>query len=107
MSHGRRCGSSWGSLRHPRAVAALAIACFPKLAHAGGGKATPLQNVADTRDLSPGFVKFLADTYNANLWLFGVYVVVIMAVMGVILGLSADKLMSLTGISLGKTDHHE
>jgi hypothetical protein len=49
----------------------------------------------------------LADTYNANLWLFGVYVVVIMAVMGVILGLSADKLMSLTGISLGKTDHHE
>ena len=88
-------------------LATLTIAIVPGLAYAGGGAATPLQNVADTRNLSPGFTKFMADTYNGNLWLFGGYVVVIMVVMGVALGLGADKLVSLIGIDLGKTNHHE
>jgi|WetSurMetagenome_2_1015567.scaffolds.fasta_scaffold1255152_2 hypothetical protein len=84
------------------------IAALPLVAWAAGGeKVTPLENVADTRDMSPGFVKLLADTYNGNLWVFGLYVVVLMAGMGAILGLSVDKLLALTGISLGKMEHHE
>jgi len=77
------------------------------LAWAAGGKATAIENVADTRGLQPGLVKFLADTYNTNLWLFGLYVVLIMATMGAVLGLSVDKLLSLTGIGLGRMEHHE
>jgi hypothetical protein len=88
--------SGWTAWVWPRLVLA-----------AGGGKATPLENVADTRDLAPGFSKALADTYNGNMWLYAVYAVGIMVVMGLVLGLGADKLMSLTGINLGKADHHE
>ncbi|MBN1608237.1 MAG: hypothetical protein JW940_16515 [Polyangiaceae bacterium] len=84
------------------------IVLWPRLVlAAGGAKATPLENVADTRDLAPGFSKFLADTYNGNMWLYAAYAVGIMVVMGLVLGLVADKLMGLTGISLGKADHHE
>jgi hypothetical protein len=97
------------SLR-PRVASSIVgflLLLLPSLAAAGGGKATPLENVADTRDMTPGFAKFLADTYNANLWLFGLYVVLIMAAMGAILGFGVDKLMSFTGIGMGKIDHHE
>jgi hypothetical protein len=86
---------------------AFVIAFLPTTAWAGGDKATPLQAVADTRNLAPGFTKFLADTYNANLWLYGLYVVLVMAALGLILGLVVDKLMSLTGIDLGKIKHRE
>ncbi|MBI5478885.1 MAG: hypothetical protein HY906_08520 [Deltaproteobacteria bacterium] len=89
-------------------LASLAILAVPVMVWAAGGeKVTPLENVADTRDLGPGLVKFLADTYNGNLWLFGLYVVVLMAGMGAVLGLGVDKLIGLTGIGLGKMDHHE
>ena len=89
-------------------IATVATSVAPALAWAGGGeKATPLENVADTRDLGPGLVKFLADTYNANQWLFGLYVVLSMVLMGAILGFGVDKLLSLTGIGLGKMEHHE
>ena len=89
-------------------LALVAVALAPVMAWAAGGeKVTPLENVADTRDMGPGFVKFMADTYNGNLWMFGLWVVVLMAGMGAILGLSVDKLIGLTGIKLGKMDHHE
>jgi hypothetical protein len=83
------------------------IAFLPTVARAGGGPAVQLDAVADTRDLAPGFTKFLADTYNANLWLYGLYVVLIMAALGLLLGLAVDKLMHLTGIDLGKIEHRE
>ena len=96
------------SFRIVRIALAGALCVSPRLALAAGGeKATPLENVADTRDLTPGFSKFLADTYNGNLSLYALYGVLIMVAMGVLLGFTADKLMSLTGISLGKADHHE
>ncbi|HEY3359286.1 MAG TPA: hypothetical protein VGQ83_38915 [Polyangia bacterium] len=96
----------WGTIG--TLLLAAAIVAAPALCWAGGGeKATPLENVADTRAMSPGFLKFMADTYNANLWLFGLYVVVIMACMGAILGFGVDKLLSFTGIGLGKIEHHE
>ncbi len=93
----------WATLVGAALVAAPAIAW----AGGGGGDVKPLENVADTRDMSPGLVKFLADTYNGNLWLFGLYVVLIMAGMGAGLGLGVDKLLALTGIGLGKIEHHE
>jgi hypothetical protein len=99
----RRLARRWGAL-----LALVVVAAVPLMAWAGGGeKVTPLENVADTRTMSPGLVKFLADTYNGNLWLFGLYVVLLMAGMGAFLGLGVDKLIGLTGIHLGKMDHHE
>jgi hypothetical protein len=74
---------------------------------AGGGKATKLINVADTRYMSPGFSRTIADIYNSNLWLYGLVVVLIMATMGAVLGYGFDKLVSLLGIDLGKLEHRE
>jgi len=90
-------------------IPALAALIAPlSLWAAGGGKpATKLVNVADTRGMEPGFSKWIADVYNTDLWLFGLVVVVLMAGMGFILGMSFDKLLSLLGLNLGKLDHHE
>ena len=75
---------------------------------AGGGKpATKLVNVADTRNLAPGISKWIADTYNASHWQFGLLVVLSMAVMGLVLGLVSDRIMGLLKIDLGKIKHHE
>ncbi len=75
---------------------------------AGGGKpATKLVNVADTRHLEPGISKWIADVYNASHWQFGLLVVVLMAVMGLVLGYGSDRIMGLLGIDLGKIKHHE
>lgn len=88
-------------------VFSILIAPMSSYAAGGGKPATKLVNVADTRDMPSGFSKALADLYNTNLWLFGLVVVVIMAGMGLGLGLIFDRLMQLTGIELGKLDHHE
>jgi len=64
-------------------------------------------NVADTRALGPGVARWIAEVYNDNLWLYGVLVVIIMALMGSILGFGIDRLMSMSGINLGKLEHHE
>lgn len=77
------------------------------LASAGGKPATKLINVADTRGAMNGFTRWVADMYNTNYWLYGLIVVVIMASMGLILGLGFDRLIGLLGIDLGKLDHHE
>jgi hypothetical protein len=74
---------------------------------AGGAVGEKIINVADTRAMSPGIAKWIADIYNSSYWEFGILVVVIMAVMGVILGYACEKLMGLSGINLGKMQHHE
>ena len=74
---------------------------------AGPKPAKKLVNVADTRLLEPGFTKWVADLYNANLWLYGLFVVGIMVLMGVVLGYGFDKLINTLGINLGKLEHHE
>ena len=88
---------------------ALTLWLFPVAAFAaGGGKpATKIYNVADTRAMSAGLSKWIADIYNNNLWLYGTTVVVIMAAMGLILGYGMDRLLVLLGINLGKLEHHE
>ena len=87
------------------AVLSLGVLSAQALA-AGGKPATKLVNVADTRALS-GFSKWLAGIYNSSYWLFAAVVVATMALMGIVLGLFSDRLVSLLGIDLGKLKHHE
>jgi hypothetical protein len=89
------------------ALFTLVAACGQVLAAGGGKAATKLVNVADTRALPPGYSRWVADIYNTNLWLFGLLVVVVMVLMGLVLGLAFDKAIGLLGINLGKLDHHE
>ncbi len=74
---------------------------------AGAAPAKKLVNIADVRSLSPGISKWIADIYNTSYWTFGILVVVIMAVMGVVLGMLCDRLVGLLGLNLGKIQHHE
>lgn len=91
----------WSTLAAAWATAGQALA-------AGGGKpVTKIVYVIDTRAMSPGFVKWVSDVYNTNLWLFGLVVVVVMAGMGATFGFVFDKLVGMLGINLGKLDHHE
>jgi hypothetical protein len=74
----------------------------------GGGKpATKVLNVADTRSMSPGISKWIADIYNANLVAYGLTVVLTMAAMGAILGYGMDRLVRTFGIDLGRLEHRE
>ncbi len=93
----------------PLAAAALALATWcADAAAAGGGKpASKLVNVADTRSLEAGFSRFVADVYNESYWLFALLVVVLMAGLGLFLGIVADRLFALLGINLGRMSHHE
>lgn len=95
--------------RHLFALGVLAIGLLGSTVVAAGpsGNVTRLVNVADTRELQPGFTRWIADVYNSDLILFGGLVVVIMAGMGGVLGLLFDRLMARLGIHLGKLDHHE
>jgi hypothetical protein len=69
--------------------------------------ATKIVNVADTRKIPPGPTRWVADLYNTSYWQFGLFVVFLMAGMGVVLGYGCDRLVSLLGINLGKMQHHE
>ncbi len=88
-------------------VLLLAFSSGQALAAGGGKAATKLINVADTRDMNSGLSRWIADVYNGNLLVFGLVVVVVMALQGAILGLFFDRLIALLGIKLGKLEHHE
>jgi len=79
----------------------------PAAMAAGAAPAEKLINIADTRFMEPGFVKWAGDLYNTSLFTFGLAVVLIMAVMGIVLGLVCDWLVGLLGLNLGKMQHHE
>jgi hypothetical protein len=74
---------------------------------AAAGPAKKLVNVADTRALTPGLNKWIADLYNTSLWQFSLVVVVMMAGLGLLLGLVCDRLVGLLGINLGRMQRHE
>jgi len=73
--------------------------CLPHLVWAGGEAATNLVVVADTRRVT-GVLKYIADTYNTDPWLFAVWAVVITAAWGGILGFLMDFIMSRSGLDL-------
>jgi phage shock protein PspC (stress-responsive transcriptional regulator) len=73
--------------------------CLPQLVWASGEAATNLVVVADTRRVS-GVLKYIADVYNTDPWLFAVWAVVITAVWGAILGFLMDFIMERSGLDL-------
>lgn len=85
-------------------MAAL-LSLLPAWAWAGGGAATELVVVADTRGLH-GFNFYLATLYNQDMWLFATWAVVLTSVLGVCLGLLMDLIMSHVGLDLGKSAGH-
>jgi len=93
-----------------RALAALALFLFFRgieALAAGAAPANKLVNIADTRNLEPGLSKWIGDLYNASYLQFGLAVVAIMAIMGLVLGFFCDRLVGLLGLDLGKMHHHE
>mgnify|MGYP001032618732 FL=1 len=84
-------------------VAAVLTALWvtaPELLWAAGQKATDLVVVADTRIIDNAVMKYFANLYNTNIWLFAVWAVVLTAVYGCFLGWLMDKIMSHTGLDL-------
>ena len=79
-------------------------ALLPSLARAAE-EATDLVVVADTRILK-GFSLYLANLYNENVWMFAVWAVVLTALLGGVLGVSMDAIMSRIGLDLSKGGGH-
>ena len=88
------------------AVGGALGALLPSLARAaGGGEATDLVVVADTRVLK-GFSLYLANLYNENVWMFALWAVVLTALLGGTLGVLMDAIMSRIGLDLSKGGGH-
>ena len=81
------------------AVAALDL-LIPALLWASGEAAGNLVVVADTRRVTSGILRYIADLYNTNPWLFACWAVVLTALYGFILGFLMDLIMSRTGLDL-------
>ena len=81
------------------AVGVPMLACISAWA-ASGEKLSEIVVVADTRVLSNPVMRYIADTYNTNLWLFAVWSVVLTAFFGALLGFLMDWLMNKTGLDL-------
>ena len=52
------------------------------------------------RVISSGVMKYFANLYNTNIWLFAVWAVVLTAAYGCFLGWLMDKIMAKTGLDL-------
>ena len=72
----------------------------PEWLWAAGQKAGELEEVTDTREISSGVMKYFANLYNTNIWLFAVWAVVLTAAYGCFLGWLMDKIMARTGLDL-------
>jgi hypothetical protein len=82
------------------AALALIAGALPAWAAGGGGGEVELVVVADTRILHNPFIRYIADTYNTNPWLFATWATVLTAAFGAFLGFFMDFLMRRTGIDL-------
>jgi hypothetical protein len=86
----------WTKLTGLAAAAALVL---PDVVLAAGEKASLLVIVADTRKLS-GWEAWFANLYNESHLYFTIVTVVAIPIIGVILGVLADLVMSHVGIDL-------
>ena len=80
-------------------VMVMALLVISDVALAAGEKASPLVILADTRELT-GWEAWFANLYNDSHVYFTLLTVVTIPVVGVILGLLADLVMSRIGIDL-------
>jgi hypothetical protein len=84
----------------------LLMACIticllaPAAVWAGGEAATMLVVVADTRRVHSGILRYFADTYNSDPWIFALWAALLTAVYGAFLGFLMDLIMSRTGLDL-------
>jgi hypothetical protein len=62
--------------------------------------ATNLVVVADTRRVSSGILRYVADLYNTNPWAFASIAVLLTACYGAFLGFSMDRIMEHSGLDL-------
>src|SRR5208283_96773 len=84
-------------------MAFLALACLliPDLVMAaGGGNVDMLVVVADTRVVQSPITLYFLDIYNTSPLGFGVLCVILTAILGGVLGLTADFIMVRTGLDL-------
>jgi len=54
-----------------------------------------------------GLTRLITEIYRTNSYLYGVVVVLVMAIQGAVLGFLMDRLMRRLGIDLGKLKHLE
>ena len=80
-------------------IAAAAMLMMPDVVLAAGEKASLLVIVADTRKLS-GWEAWFANLYNESHLYFTLVTVVTIPIVGVLLGLLADLVMTRIGIDL-------
>lgn len=83
----------------------MAVLCLlPSLAWAaGGGGASEIVVVADTRTLT-GWNFYFAELYNENMWVFAAWAVVLTTACGAVLGVIMDFVMKRTGIDLSSRE---
>jgi ABC-type Fe3+ transport system permease subunit len=72
---------------------------LPTYALASGETAANIVVVADTRRVT-GFLKYLSNLYNTDIWMYAVWTVVMTAVLGCVLGFLMDYIMERTGLDL-------
>lgn len=82
------------------AFLAAALLSIPDLVMAAGGKAEALIVVADNRVVNWSVTKWWLDLYNTDPLMFGVWCIIITAVLGVTLGFITDQIMKYSGIDL-------
>jgi len=80
-------------------IMAIALTVIPDAVMAAGEKASLLVIVADTRKLT-GWEAWFANLYNESHIYFTIVTVIAIPIIGVILGLLADLIMSRVGIDL-------
>jgi ABC-type Fe3+ transport system permease subunit len=66
---------------------------------AGGGGASKIVVVADTRRVS-GVMRYFSDMYNNDILMYAIWSVVMTAAMGCFLGFLMDFIMARTGLDL-------
>jgi len=67
----------------------------------------PSAPVADTTRTISGLSGWIVDLYHYDLVWYGLAVVGVMVVMGVVIGFAMDFLVNRIGIDLGKLEHRE
>jgi hypothetical protein len=87
------------ALCHWMAMAVMGALLLPFDALAAGEKASNIVVVADTRRVT-GFLKYLSNLYNTDVWMFAIWAVVLTAVVGCTLGFLMDAIMERTGLDL-------
>lgn len=84
-------------------LALLLTAVLPQIAMAAGDKAPPIVIVADTRKFT-GWEAWFTNLYNESHLYFALLTVAVIPIVGVLLGLLADLVMSRIGIDLSSRD---